>query len=338
MKAERVTLRAVAEAAGVSVATVSLALRDSARLPEETRRRVARVARRLGWTANAAVSRVMREIRSPRAVAFRETLGFLLPAAIGANEAWAGWLRAGLGAEAARLGYGLEEFRPTGEPGEARRLTRELRARGIRGLVLGPPAGATGRLELEWRHFAFVAIGYGTREPRAHRVARDVVHTLSGVYARLAAAGYRRIGFVSSPNNEGRVEGAALAAHLLHRWEQADEWPRPLLVNNAEDPALGGWLERERPDLVLSTVLGVDEVLGRMGYRAPGRIGYCSFNVQGARAPQTGIYADYEAMGAAAVAQVSGLLERGEFGEPERESALLVPGRWQEGRTIRKRR
>lgn len=331
-------MRAVAEAAGVSVATVSLALRESPLLPAETRRKVADLARELGWTPNAAVSRVMREIRSPGLATYRETLGFLLPAKIRPQEAWTGWLRAGLRAEAKRLGYGLEEFRTTGDRGEARRLTRELRARGIRGLVLGPPAGAKGTMELEWRHFAFVAIGYGTTAPRAHRVARDVAHTLRGVYGRLEALGYRRIGFVSSPNNEGRVEGSALAAHLLYRWERGGAQPEPLVVARANDPALGPWLERERPDVVLATVLGVDEELRRMGWRVPAEIGFCGFNVQGARAPQTGIYADYEALGAAAVAQVSGLLERGEFGEPDRESALLVPGRWHEGKTVRPRR
>src|ERR1700722_16767953 len=49
MVPRRVTMAEVARSAGVHVTTVSLALRNHPRLPEETRGRIQRIAERLGY-------------------------------------------------------------------------------------------------------------------------------------------------------------------------------------------------------------------------------------------------------------------------------------------------
>ena len=56
----RVTIRDVAQAAGVSVTTVSDSLRGRGRLPQQTRDRVREVARELGYVANAGARNLRR--------------------------------------------------------------------------------------------------------------------------------------------------------------------------------------------------------------------------------------------------------------------------------------
>ena len=51
---ERPTLRTIAEATGLSLSTVSLALRDGDRLKADTRHRVIEAARRLGYVPDLA--------------------------------------------------------------------------------------------------------------------------------------------------------------------------------------------------------------------------------------------------------------------------------------------
>lgn len=92
----RVTIRDVAQAAGVSTTTVSDALSGNGRLPDVTRARVASVAERLGYSASPAA----RSLRGQRAGA----IGLYLPDEAG-NYAY--YLELAGGAASAALIYGL---------------------------------------------------------------------------------------------------------------------------------------------------------------------------------------------------------------------------------------
>jgi DNA-binding LacI/PurR family transcriptional regulator len=92
----RVTIRDVAQAAGVSVTTVSDALSGNGRLPADTRSRVAAVAGRLGYRANPAA----RSLRGQRV----GSIGLYLPEEAG-NFAYYMNLAAGAASEA--LAHGL---------------------------------------------------------------------------------------------------------------------------------------------------------------------------------------------------------------------------------------
>ena len=75
---KRITIKDVAAEAGVSVATISLVMRDMGSFPEETRQHVKRVAAKMGYTPNR------------RAASFRtgksKTIGFVIPDTH--NEGW----------------------------------------------------------------------------------------------------------------------------------------------------------------------------------------------------------------------------------------------------------
>ena len=67
----------VAERAGVSKNTVSLALRHDPQIPLETRRRIERVAKSLGYAKNPVVSQLMTELRKAHPAGYRRTLALL---------------------------------------------------------------------------------------------------------------------------------------------------------------------------------------------------------------------------------------------------------------------
>lgn len=75
---KRITIKDVAAKAGVSVATISLVMRDMGSFPEETRQHVKSVAAHMGYTPNR------------RAASFRtgksKTIGYVIPDA--SNEGW----------------------------------------------------------------------------------------------------------------------------------------------------------------------------------------------------------------------------------------------------------
>jgi LacI family transcriptional regulator len=83
-----VTLRDVAEAAGVSVATASKALNDQGRMTAETRTRVQAIARELGFRPNSLAQSLLRRRSFTVGLLTNDTYGrFSLPVMAGVSEA-----------------------------------------------------------------------------------------------------------------------------------------------------------------------------------------------------------------------------------------------------------
>src|SRR5471030_853903 len=71
------TMQEIAERAGVGKATVSLALRNDPRLRPETRRRIQKLAAKMGYKTNATVANLMAQLRASRTPKYQATLGVL---------------------------------------------------------------------------------------------------------------------------------------------------------------------------------------------------------------------------------------------------------------------
>lgn len=136
---ERVTQRMVAEAAGVSVAAVSMALRGSAQLPEATRRRIRAVAEEMGYRVNPVLAAGMAQVRHRKAATVGAVLCLLHTQPLEEIRRWAGTqaIVDGAMARAAALGYRLELVQLRVE--DRRRLLKRIRDLGIPGgVVIGP--------------------------------------------------------------------------------------------------------------------------------------------------------------------------------------------------------
>lgn len=72
-----VSMSDVARAAGVSKNTVSLALRNDPQIPEKTRARISRVARKMGYRRNPVVGDLMARLHSGGARRFQSTLALV---------------------------------------------------------------------------------------------------------------------------------------------------------------------------------------------------------------------------------------------------------------------
>lgn len=131
-----VSLKTLAEAAGVSCTTVSLALRNHPRISEATRTRVQRLAVQKGYHPNPELKRLMHLLRDSRG---KNTTTVL--ACVHDDTASPEVLSA-LQARAAARGYRVDLFPWTGAPVEATRLDRIFNTRAIRGVFLHTPRQA----------------------------------------------------------------------------------------------------------------------------------------------------------------------------------------------------
>src|ERR1043166_871971 len=138
MNEERLpTLKSVAERAGVTAATVSMALRNHPALRPETRERVQRIAREMGYRPNPMVATLMTQVRRRKRIEQRTTLAWITswPTRNGWRESsplFADYF-AGASDRAHELGYQLEEIWAKEKGMTGRRLTGILQARNIRG-------------------------------------------------------------------------------------------------------------------------------------------------------------------------------------------------------------
>ena len=181
----KATLEDVANRAGVHRTTVSLALRDHPRNPQQTRERIKGLAEKLGYRVNPLVSALMQSRRMGKGVK-HVTLAYVT-----SHPTRYGWSPEGghdrpnffPGAveRASDFGYKLEHFWLT-EPGmSTERFCNILSVRGINGLLIGRlPPGETS-MELHWNRFSCVALGMTLRSPQLHHVTENHFrHRLAG--------------------------------------------------------------------------------------------------------------------------------------------------------------
>lgn len=335
-------LREIAAHAGVSHTTVSLALRGDLRLPVATRRRIEKIAERLGYRRDATLGELMARLRTIRVRPAHAALGFV--------TAWPtrhGWseapnhrrFHAGALARAQELGYSLDEFW-LAEPGmSSERMTRILLTRGIRGLILHSLPHPAGELSLGWKHFAAVTKGVTIVRPALHRVISSHYDDIRLVAAELAARRYRRIGLVLGEELNDRVDCAWLAG--LHVCQialpRADRVPPLILAPRKETAHFSSWFAKYRPDALLFSDQPVPAWITALGLQAPKDLGLVHLDWSPQLAPLAGLDSDPEVLGRAAVDLLVGQLHAQERGVPRHEKIITIKGVWRNGSSVRSR-
>lgn len=323
----KVSMEDVARAAKVCRATVSLSLRDDAQIPERTRRRIRRIADRLGYSPHPLVSALMATRRHGPAH-FQATIGFLthFPRRYEWREISAAYADFFQGAAAAARGYLLEDFWLR-EPGlTSERLKAILQARGIHGLILAPLPSADPALpEFDWSEFSVLAVGYSVRTPVFHRISHDYFHGMTLALAHCRAKGYHRIGFFLDQGVNGVLFNLWLAAYLAEQKTTATAAViEPLLGAGFDDPRFTPWLRRVRPDVLVCLDPWELERRGRL----PRGLPVVSLNADEAPHPLPGISRDFGIIGAAAAERMIALLHSRECGAPARAQTILLEGAW----------
>ena len=342
MATARTTQEDVARRAGVHRTTVSLALKDHPRIPAATRARVQRIAEQLGYMPDPMLSSLVAYRTQKRPVIFHGTLGWLVSSAQGFRWQDVPHFRAayeGALARARRCGFELEAFDLHPARVSAGRLAQILRTRNIAGLLLCPQRIPHARLDFSWEKFSAVTFGYGVAEPKLHTVSPAHYLAIRRIMAELRALGYRRIGLAFDAVQDKRTEEHNLGAYLVA--ENAAQHPPvvpPFQAPYTDVAALGQWIERHRPDAIVSGAYYVLEMLRELGVNAPADLGVACPCIPDVDTGLAGIFEDWAHIGEIAVDVLVAMLIRGERGPPARPQRLHVEGPWVPGRTLRRQR
>ncbi len=329
-----VTLKAVARHAGLSLATVSYALREHPKIPPATRKLVAAAARELGYRPNPRVAGLMAHIRGARVRPQAERIAFVwvhTSRRIAAENPYLRSVFKGAAARTERLGFALEEFW-TDDPGMTEpRLQEIIVARGITGVLLSPVLTPETSLALDWdwSRVAAVVIGNVTWTPELHHVGHHHFFAMRNVLHELATLGCRRPAAVVDAVIDERGKHAWTGAFFANHPEPASA--RQLLhLHDAMKPrGLAAWLRRSGADaLIVSAVAQLSapgvralcrkERLPIAALRWPGKV----------QALIGGIDQCDDLLGAQAVELLIAQLDHNERGPPRQPGMMLFPGQW----------
>ncbi|HML22857.1 MAG TPA: LacI family DNA-binding transcriptional regulator [Aggregatilinea sp.] len=190
----KVTLKTIAEEAGLSVTTVSRALAGYDDVNEETRQRIAAIAERLGYQPNLTA----RHLRSK----FTDTIGMVIPRTAYFSDSFFLELLAGVGRQASDYGFDLLlSVQMPGEP-EMAAYRRMVAGGRVDGMVLSRIMRHDPRIDyLQSVGHPFVAFGRSEEQDDYPYLDVDGALGIRQLVAHFVAYGHRRIAMIRSPQD-----------------------------------------------------------------------------------------------------------------------------------------
>jgi len=337
-----IRLQDIALKAGVSRATVSLALRNHPSVSRPVREKIQRLAGQLGYRPNPLVSALMAFHRAAKPVV-AASLPLALVIEATHQDPMALYLSpdliAGATAAAQRHGYRLEQF--WREEMTDKRLSQVLFARGILGLIIAPLPVPAGELNLDWSKFSAVAIGETLVRPDLHRVTTNRFRAMRLAIERLRQMGYRRVGLAMRAGWDDRVINQWSAAFL---WEQqhdlASQGVPLFIVNDADwtERQFAAWFNQNQPEVILGCEEAIVCWLEKLGRKVPDAIGFAHLWSEYSGGRFAGLNHHPAAHGAAAVDLLVAMIHRNERGVPEMPQVVQLKASWADGPSLRCRR
>lgn len=335
----RPTQKDVAREAGVTQATVSLALRNHPEVSAETSLRIQNVARELGYQPDPYLAGLSAYRKTRRPPSFQATLAWLSNYPEGSSwrqfPAFQGYFD-GANERAAQLGYRLEEFRLHTPRMTCSRMAQILAARSVNGLLIAPQPQPDTKLDFRFDRFSAVTFGYTLTEPQLHVAALNMFRSMETAFRRLMSLGYRRPGLALALESDRRADRLWSSAFWTEQHSLPAEQRVPLLLGQPLDrERFLEWFREHRPDVVVAIWPEVLTWLTTAGYRVPDDVGLALLTVPDGGALYSGMWENPQMIGAKAVEFLIDLTHRSERGRPEVPLTMLVDGTWVEGRTVR---
>lgn len=338
------SLRTIAEQAGVSPSTVSLALRGSQKIPEATRRRVARIAEKLGYRPNAKVTELMSHVRLSRTGGATACLGVM--SFHGEPRPWesAPELRRvydGMASRAEELGYRLESIWVHAPDMTARRVCGILDTRGIEGLIC---MGSPDRQEVfppELDHYAVVAQGPSVGGA-LHRVTTHAAGDMRRALDAVFALGYRNLGLAIGREDHVPGRDAHIGAYMgwcYKKWGRATPAP-PFHLEAAGAAGAAAWLKKHAFDVVIAVhdtpgLIRFGVELQRHGVRWPADVGIAAIAPILEGTGFSGLQENQRLIGQWAVELLVERILHHDLGLPAVPRLQLVDSQWLKGNSLR---
>lgn len=329
----RVTLRDIAEAMGMSLGTVSMALRHDRRISAETVERVRLQAEKMGYRPDPA----MQLLTARRWKRSGDLQGLSMVLLTSSASLWPSWRRFHLALikkQVAASGYGFEEIHLAGKPPGA--VQELLWKRGVRGVLLGPILPAHSMLVPDLTKIAAVNFACLDIPFSAPTVGYDTMEAVLLAIRRIAEKGYQRIGLacaMASPSYDRIMKQAAVLAAQMELPRSIRFLP-PYYTEEEPNEQLEKWIKKQKPDVVIGWEQKQMGWMENLGFRIPQDFGYAALYKTSDGTKLAGMRYPTENIVQAAVNWLDGQLQRNEAASDHICSKMLIAPVWQEGQTL----
>ncbi len=336
------TLSDVARAAGVSVATASLALRGRGRVGQETAHRIRKVADELGYVPNPLLaSLATRRFRSQQSIEGTPLAILEFSQNLPRNSAGAlSHYSRDMEPFARQLGYSPSIYRLDNNSPTAP-LFRELYHRMVQGVVV------VGSMDMDkfgarmpWEHFPVVACARFAHSLPFHTVRPNIFQGIKTVFDQLRARGYKRIGFAlgqhSPPIEDDEARhGAAIA--LVNNYLGKADRIAPYSGSIEDLDGFLRWCKKTQPEVVVGFSEGNYWKLRDAGLAIPQDIGFACLHLDTPEGSKglSGVYQNRQEIARQTILQLDQLIRNRERGLPALPLHILVPSQWVEGQSLR---
>jgi len=341
---KRITIRDIARVAGVHFTTVALCLRNSPRISAETKERVLKLAKELGYSPDPMLRALSIYRRKGKQSGYRAALAWFNnhPPEEDAHryQLYDDYFQGAVD-QAAQHGFRIDEFQLRAPHFSPSRIRSILQARAIQGILIGPQPSGTSEVGFNFENFSAVTFGYSLQHPVVEIVCHDHYEQMALILRQLRLLNYRRVGFVTSTAFEDRCASNWLAAYWIDYFRQPSQHRlAPLMAPHLDRIEAGRfkeWFAKEKPDVIVSTLAShlIIPLLEKLGLSIPGDIGYAQHSLCMTHDNLAGIYEDGVALGANAVNLLITLLHRQVLKERQTPGRLLTVGAWRQGNSVR---
>jgi len=330
------TIRKIARECGFHFTTVALALRNSSKVAASTRAEIQRIAQEMGYRPNPLVSALMAQKRALRKPEFSSVLAYVSfdqRSDIVTPSSFESEYLIGAREKAHEMGYQMESFSLFAPGMSSPRLAQIFRTRAISGLLLGASKRSKTHLPPPLHAYPTVALGYSVSRPALHRVAHNHYQGSFQACRHLRRDGYRRIGLVLTTLMDNQMDRLWSAGYLaFHERLPASSRPAPLYLPSNEFPPdiLSAWVQREKPDVILTMHRQVKDWLETNRRRFRHRIDIASLDLSPEWGPCCGVWQKPQALGKEAVSFLISQIQNNQHGLPSVPITLMIDGEWLE--------
>ena len=340
---KQMTIRRIAANLGVSPSTVSLALRESPKIPRSTRERVRLEAERLGYRPDARLTELMSHLRLSRAPHAEACFGVISfydtprpwERSLHLSRIYESMLRC-----AHHLGYRLEPIWLHAPGMNYRRFREVLDARGIHGLLCFGSPNIHESFPSELDHYAIVTVGLSIETP-LHRITSHFYSDLWRTLVKVQELGYRRPGLVLGVYEDDRSAHAFASAYFgwcEHTFGRPGLLPL-LRLERLEESILLRWLGEHHPDVIVFVHLydflpELVHTLSSNGIRVPEDLGVAAVSHILEGTTLSGMQQNQELMGAWAVELLVARIMHQDLGIPTHPRMEMVESEWVDGKSL----
>jgi LacI family transcriptional regulator len=334
------TIRSLAQSLGLSVATVSEALRNSPRVQEKTRARVQRAADQAGYQPNPLLGATLSALRRSRHQGFSGVLALVdVTSDEGTNLIlFHREVARGAEARARELGFRTELFwvGPKAPALSVARLNGVLRARGIHGVIFLPFDRRQDFLNFDLTQVAAVGMDHRLLNPSLHTIQPDHYLSMRRALEILTGRGYQRIGLCLEARKDERVDHKWSSGFIsFFRVSGHTLAVPPLIAPKLDAKVFNAWFKKHRPDVIIGHEQGVVDWLAAQKVNVPEDVGFFRINVTERSKPCAGLDLRPQQLGATAVETVVGMLHRREQGSPPCPTSISIDAAFADGPTLR---